>query len=346
MAESTLRHVTVFEAGADGYCTYRIPAIETTANGTLLAFAEARKNNLADPGGEGQTIDLVMKRSTDAGETWSAMQVIEAPGELWSAANPATVLDRDTGRVWLFYLRCRPGATSIKARPGTDDVRLLARSSAGNGAMWSEPLDLTAVSRDLNDDHWHCTVPGPGGAIQARDGRLIVPCWKLEPWQNFVIFSDDHGVTWQRGDVVPEGVVKGNENQTVELADGRILMDIRQGQGEHRWFAESADGGQSWSTPRPGVEVSPVACAIKGMAGTGRIVWTGPLGPGRRDLAVRVSTDEARTFGDPHRLCESMAAYSDLTLLPDGAPGVLWEYGIESPYETLVFTRLPPEFLG
>ena len=41
-----------------------------------------------------------------------------------------------------------------------------------------------------------------------------------------------------------------------------------------------------------------------------------------------------------------MAAYSDLTILPDGVPGVLWEYGIESPYETLTFTRLPLAFLG
>jgi len=352
MTESVLQHVPVFESETDGYRAYRIPAIETAVDGTLLTFAEARKSNLADPGGDGQTIDLVMKYSTDSGTTWSEMRVIEAPGLLWSAANPATVLDRDTNRVWLIYLRCRPGATSSKARPGTDDVRVLARSSDDNGMTWSEPVDLTAVSRDLDDDRWHCTVPGPGGAIQARDGRLIVPCWKLEPWQNFVIFSDDHGATWERGDFVPEGVIRGNENQTVELTDGRILMDIRQGKGDHRWFAESADGGCTWSAPRPGITVTPVACAIERLpidhAGEtgGRIVWTGPLGPDRRDLAVRVSRDSARTFEAPRLICKSMPAYSDLTLLPDGTVGVLWEHGIESPYETLTFTRLPNRFLG
>jgi sialidase-1 len=349
MTESILRHVKVFESETDGYRAYRIPAIEMAADGTLLAFAEGRKHNLADPGGNGQTIDLVMKRSTDNGATWSDMRVIEAPGECWSAANPATLRDRDTGRIWLFYLRCRPGATSSQARPGTDDVRMLTRWSDDNGLTWSEPRDLTAIARDLNDSRWRCTVPGPGGAVQTRDGRLVVPCWKLEPWRNFVLFSSDHGATWERGEPVP-GDVDGNENQTVELDNGHLLMDIRPNEGEQRWFAESADGGRTWSMPQPGIGVTRVACAITRTpaagAGRGSIVWTGPLGPDRRDLAVRVSDDDARTFGPPRRIRESMAAYSDLIVLSDGTPGVLWECGCGSPYESLVFTRLPNEFCG
>ena len=81
-AERPLKHVDVFVSGQDGYAGYRIPAIETAADGSLLAFAEARKYNLADPGGKGQEIDLVLKRSTDGGATWSAMKVIEHSGEL------------------------------------------------------------------------------------------------------------------------------------------------------------------------------------------------------------------------------------------------------------------------
>src|SRR6185436_14273725 len=92
----------VFVSGLGGYDAYRIPAIETAPDGSLLAFAEARKYGLGDPGFAKQEIDLVMKRSADSGRTWSEMKVIEHAGELCSAANPCAVVDRDTKRVWLF----------------------------------------------------------------------------------------------------------------------------------------------------------------------------------------------------------------------------------------------------
>ena len=78
--KSPLKHVDVFVSGQDGYTGYRIPAVETAPDGSLLAFAEARKYNLSDPGGAGQEIDLVLKRSTDGGASWSPMEVIEHSG--------------------------------------------------------------------------------------------------------------------------------------------------------------------------------------------------------------------------------------------------------------------------
>ena len=40
--ESPPEHVDVFVSGKDGYVGYRIPAVETASDGSLLAFAEAR----------------------------------------------------------------------------------------------------------------------------------------------------------------------------------------------------------------------------------------------------------------------------------------------------------------
>ncbi len=345
-AESMPRHVDVFVSGQDGYFAYRIPAIETAPDGSLVAFAEARKYSLADPGCGKQEIHLVMKRSTDGGATWSAMKVIENPGELWSAANPATVVDRQTGRLWLLYLRCKPFRGSETARPGTDDIQTFARFSDDRGLTWSEPQDLTAVARDMADPEWKCSVVGPGGAIQDRRGRLIAPVWKM-PWGDFAIFSDDHGRTWQRGQTVPGGK-DGDENQLVELADGRILMDYRQVAGPHRWLATSRDGGRTWSEPRPGVQVPAVACAIArySLKSAGddrdRILWTGPKGPGRKTLVVRVSTDEGQTFPTERLISDEPAAYSDLTILEDKTVGVLWERG---GYKFITFTRFGREFL-
>src|SRR5512139_1855586 len=122
-ADPLLAHTDVFTSGKDGYHTYRIPAIESAPDGSLLAFAEARKYGMDDPGFGKQDIDLVLKRSTNNGVTWSDMTVLENPGELWSAANAATLVDRTNGRVWVFYLRSRPGRSTETSRPGTDDMQ-------------------------------------------------------------------------------------------------------------------------------------------------------------------------------------------------------------------------------
>ena len=55
----------VFLAGR-GAQIYRIPALAVTEAGTLLAFAEARRAGIGDTG----DIDLVVRRSTDGGDTW------------------------------------------------------------------------------------------------------------------------------------------------------------------------------------------------------------------------------------------------------------------------------------
>jgi len=258
------------------------------------------------------------------------------------------VVDRTNGRLWVFYLRSRPGRSTDTSRPGTDDMQTQARWSDDHGRTWSKPFDLTSVARDLSDRTWRASVPGPGGAIQTRQGRLVVPMWKA-PFANFAIFSDDHGHTWQRSQLVP-AKQGGDENQVVELADGRLLMDIRQNSGPHRWLAESADQGLTWTEPRPGLAVTPVMCAIERFSSKAggddrdRILWTGPKGPERRRLVIRTSGDEGKTFAQERLISDDHAAYSDLTILRDKTVGVLWERGVERGYQFITFTRLNREW--
>jgi sialidase-1 len=345
-----LMHVDVFTSGQDGFCAYRIPALAVARDGTILAFAEARKNHRGDPGTEGNELHQVVKRSRDQGKTWSAMTVIEAPGTLWSAGNPAAVCDRETGRIWLHYIRCRPACGSGQARPGTDDIVNLVRYSDDEGATWSAPEDITAVCRDMASPTWRCTVVGPGGGIQDRQGRLVFACWKQdEPRGVFAVFSEDHGKTWQRGACVPDAPDGVNEDQVVELADGRLLLDCRQALGTHRWLAISEDGGRTWSKSYPGPTVSPVCCAIERftLKGAGddadRIIWTGPRGPGRTDLVVRVSEDEGISFPRERLIAAGSAAYSDMERLADKRIGVLWE---RENYGFITFTVLDRAYLA
>ncbi len=278
-AAAPLEMTDVFVEHTGGYFAYRIPALETASDGSLLIFAEARKYSLVDAGVGDQDVDLVYRRSRDGGKTWSPMKVIEDPGELWSAASPATVVDRTNGRIWLIYQRCKPRCNENTARPGTDDCLVLARSSDDHGESWSEPIDLTRVSRDYDDPKWRLTFVGPGGMIQDRRGRFVAACYKHEPFNSFALFSEDHGKSWQRSAFVP-GDGK-TECQLVELADGRLLMDIRQENGTSRYFSLSEDGGKTWSNDRAGLPAPTVACGLQGVAfdgaGDGRGGQTGAV---------------------------------------------------------------------
>ena len=62
----------LFVRGQEGYHTYRIPSLLVTKKGTLLAFCEGRKNSASDTG----DIDILSRRSTDGGKTWSAMKLV------------------------------------------------------------------------------------------------------------------------------------------------------------------------------------------------------------------------------------------------------------------------------
>lgn len=343
-AQPQFEHVDVFTSGEDGYHTYRIPAIEAAEDGTLIAFAEGRKYNSADPGFHDNDIDLVMKRSSDGGKTWSEMVVVEDPGEKWSAANPATVLDRRTGEVLVFYVRCEPHRSSRTARPGTDDILTLVRGSSDGGQTWSEARDITRMARDY--DEWPFCVVGPGGPTQLRSGRLVAACCtKVPGWVAYVIYSDDHGKTWSRGELFPERIGT-NESQAVQLADGSLLLDARQVKGPHRWQALSRDGGETWASHRPGVTVSPVCCALECLAADAaddnreRLLWVGPKGPGRNNLIARVSYDGGKTFPAQQLIAEEPAAYADMTLLAGGDAGVLWERG---GYKYITYTVVSPD---
>ena len=115
--------VDAFLSGADGYHTYRIPSLVTATNGDLLLFAEGRKFSSTDHDWN----DIVMKRSTDGGKTWGAMQVVyseSSPTKHVTIGNPApVVLHSEPGTVLLVMCR--------------ENKAVLQLMSADHGATWS-----------------------------------------------------------------------------------------------------------------------------------------------------------------------------------------------------------------
>jgi sialidase-1 len=334
------QEVVVFESGEDGYHTYRIPAVITSAKGTLLAFCEGRKNSKHDSG----DIDLVLKRSTDGGRTWGQLQVV-ADFDNDTIGNPCPVLDRTTGRIWL-PLTSNPGENSneenhTQCKPGVRDVWMCY--SDDEGVTWSEPENITSATK-REDWTWYAT--GPGNGIQLESGRMIIPCdhrvdgaGSRHNSRSHVIYSDDHGKTWQIGGILPE---KTNECQIAAVGD-ELILNMRSNHGENqRAVARSRDGGETWSELsfdatliEPVCQASIISIPRDGDA-LPWLVFSNPASKKRERMTVRLSTDGGHTWPARRLLYPKSAAYSSLVALPNEQIGILDE---RDSYGRIVFTR-------
>lgn len=330
--------------GGVGYPNYRSPAITAAPNGTLIAIAEGR--TFDDPGIGNSDLDIVVRRSTDGGATWSPMQVVDS----WAggaSSNPTTVRDNTTGRLFLLYNRWEGTLGTTNSLPGTNNNTTWMRYSDDDGATWSNASNITSNVKDYNN--WNTVSFGPGSGIQASNGRLIIPSARwVNGWAGYAVYSTDHGATWVRGSLTPGGNLSG-ENQLVQLADGRILMDARPNIiGNPRANFTSTNGGITWSAMTTGQTVPDVEAAIERytLASAGadrnRILFTAPRGPDRQDLVIRTSYDETLSYINERLLYDGYSGYSDLTVLPDKSIGVFFE---TNEARSLTFLRLNREYI-
>lgn len=344
----------VFTAGADGYHTYRIPAIVATTNGTLLAFCEGRKNSGADSG----TIHLLLKRSTDAGKSWGAQQLIWSDAEN-TCGNPAPVVDRDTGVIWLLmtWNRGTDKEDAIGYKSARDTRRVFITHSADDGVTWAKPVAITAAVKQP-DWGWYAT--GPVNGIQltrgSHRGRLLIPANHSSAGtasqtasRSHVIYSDDHGSTWHLGGSEEE---KTNESTVAERSDGSLLHNMRSYHGQkRRAVATSSDGGLTWSPVRFDPELIEPVCQASLLRyswpeeGKSRMLFANPASVRRKNLTVRVSYDEGATWPVSRVLNAGPSAYSCLVVLPDKSIGCLLECGEKAPYEKIVFAKFPLNWL-
>ncbi len=355
----SLEHNTVFSGGEDGYITYRIPSLISASDGTLIAIAEARRDNRQDPGGG--HIDLVYKLSHDGGRSWSSLRMFAQSREGWSSSNPTSVIKNSDGRILVLYNVWKPGRSGnpgpMVSRPGEMDCQLKIRYSDDNGRSWSDERDITHQGRDVNS--WGIAVFGPGHGIETRSGRLVVPVNANSPgyehdhpdkkWSSFALYSDDGGENWNRGEQVNEFAC---ENQIVELDDGRLMIDARVSDRDtgFRWTAISGDQGETWSEPEPGQVCPPIAASIISYPNpdinkNSLLLWSGLKGPGRKNLVLRLSSDQGISFPLEILTGPGHAAYSAMYLIDNGDVGVLWEGGKETPYDNLIFTRVSKEII-
>lgn len=344
-----------FAGGKDGYHTYRIPALAVSSKGTILAFCEGRRNSSGDSG----NIDLLLKRSTDHGKTWSAQQVVWDDGPN-TCGNPCAVVDKATGTIFVLstWNRGDDHEGAIIARTSKDTRRVFVLRSDDDGLTWSKPVEITdAVKKPA----WTWYATGPGSGIQLENGphqgRLVIPCDHIEAetkhYYSHILFSDDHGATWQLGGRTPEHQV--NECAVVELAGGKIMLNMRNYNRTNRarQTAISDDGGLTWRDQRHDPALIEPIC----QAAIERVRWPAAGKPGmmvfsnpasttdRVNMTVRASIDDGKTWPVCKALRPGPSGYSDLAVLPNGNIGCLYEGGQKSIAESIIFETIAVEDL-
>jgi len=202
--------------------------------------------------------------------------------------------------------------------------------------------------------------PKPGEDYYGQDAHYRTPCDYTDKngHGSHIIYSDDHGKSWQLGGSVSGGC---NECQVVELADGRLMLNMRMqenGQGK-RGVATSRDGGVTWSELKldpvliePVCQASLLRYTLASTGGKNRLLFSNPAsapapGQSRGDrvkMTVRLSHDEGRTWPVSKCLHDGPSAYSCLAALPDGDIGCLYEGG-KTRYGEIVFARFSLEWL-
>ena len=351
---------TLWTCGDSGVAYYRIPTVCTAPNGDLVAAADARVNNVSDSIC-GDPMHIVVRRSTDGGRTWGpSVSAWDWPwnGTAEQAATDASfIVDRAAGKIFLFcnVNDWKQDDPTGKRNPELIRYRHFVQESSDNGLTWSAPKDITEslavpgwpIYGRRGEEHVGAALITGGNGIQTSAGLLLHTLYKpTKPygWEDDTALfgSDDHGVTWK---AIGNPMGLGSENKVVELGDGSWMDNARLNQGSRRVHV-STDRGATWSL-RIDTNLVDAECNAALMRYGDNLIFSNCNSLKRENVCVRVSRDWGATWGNPLVLWPGEGAYSEMTVLPNGDVGVIYEKGVVGdPYRSIAFAIIPRERLG
>ena len=333
--------VCLYRPGDYGSANWRIPALLCLDDGTLLAVNDKRKYNEGDLP---EDIDIVVRRSTDRGVTWSAPQtLIEGQGRGHGYGDPALVQCENGDVLCLFA-----GHNGYFQSTADEPICIYMKRSVDRGRTWSDTVDLTSVVWDAQSGYHGAFVASGNGLRLERGchaGRLLFAAAVLRDGQyvsdNYVIYSDDNGQTWLRSQMAFEG---GDEAKLAELADGRVLISVRRTGA--RGYNISTDGGESWGQQGLWPEMSVNACNGEMLRlDDTTLLHSVPNSMQREDVSIFVSHDEGASWHSPVTICFGPSVYSSMMMLDDGTIGFYAERNASGACE-LWYYRFNREWLS
>ena len=241
--------------------------------------------------------------------------------------------------------------------------------SDDNGETWSNPVNISGM---VKEDWMKFCGTGPGFGIEIQNGehagRLVFPIYYTNNGgfqSSACIYSDDGGVTWQRGmspnDARGEGMGDSQnpnfsqqltESQIIELNSGNLLQFMRNTGGSGLVaVSRSTDGGATWSAP-VNTQATEVYCQLTVLHygttedGKDRVILSNPGGSGRNNGTLRIGvvteTDDSFSieWTESKMFSPGNYAYSCLTDMGDDMIGLLYEKS-----NTIKFTSFNLDFI-
>ena len=321
IAEGLIEYHDLFNTSmVEGVSCYRIPAIITAPNGDIIAAIDERVESCADLN-PNNDINIVARRSSDNGKTWSDIEtIIDFPfGQ--SASDPSMIVDKVTNDIFLFY-----NYMDLQKEKGV--YYLHVTKSSDNGKTWSKPEDITS---QIAKPEWHTDFKfiTSGRGIQTRSGKLLHTMVNLKNGLH-LFGSDDHGETWF---LIDTPITPADESKVLELTDGTWVINSRVHHKGLRIMHSSVDEGQTWTTKEetqlidPGNNASFIRYTAKEDGyDKDRILFSNAkMKQGRYNMTVRISYDEGKTWSEGKTIYPGSSAYSSLTILENGDIGLFFE---------------------
>lgn len=336
----------LYVPGDTGSRNYRIPAILHTQAGTLLAVADRRKYNQTDIP---EDIDITIRRSEDGGKTWSEPSIIIEGKGYGQGYGDAALVQTLSGKIVMIFI----GGPGLWGSTAEIPQPTYMMTSDDDGRTWSEAKDITPFlyGHECSDpirSRFLSSFCASGQGLTSGTGRIMFVAamrtsqdWKLD---NYLIYSDDEGKTWQVSDRVYE---RGDESKVIQLPDGSILMSIRNPDKGYRIFKLSHDDGQTWHDTTKYAGLHDPACngtpLLIPRRDTQVLIHSLPFGPNKRwDGVVYTYDERAEKWSDATVINPGMSAYSDMVLLDDKHLGYFVE---EDDEMSLVFIKVPTSIL-
>ncbi|MCR5413758.1 MAG: glycoside hydrolase [Kiritimatiellae bacterium] len=331
-------HMILFKNGdaVEGVVSkmYRIPALCTAPNGDLVVACDARRNHGGDLN-TSQPIDIALRRSSDGGKTWTdpvfSWRWKWDDKEHWAASDPSFIVDRKAKKIFLFY--------NVWESVGNHGVfQFFVQESADNGKTWSEPRD---ISKDIAFEGWPFGKKqseggfifiSSGSGVQLKDGTLLHTLVHVGDG-NALFGSTDHGKTWK---AIGKPAKQGDECKVVELSDGSWMINSRW-RGGGRQIHVSKDRGETWESHYDNALTDP-QCNAQIMRCGKVLLFSNCNANGRRNLYIRASLDDGKTWNKGVCVFPEGAAYSDMTkICKTKEIGVVYE---GAGYSTIKFTTV------